>query len=88
MTGFLRTTEASRCCLIDLLLEEEDSDFEGFCHSPAGGSSTAKLMSSTSDAVAENRTVHHNPSSYLRVFWRLEGTGTPVAVAGLGMHLG
>lgn len=44
VTGFLRTTEASRCCLIDLLLEEKDCDLEVLCHVLAGDSFAAELV--------------------------------------------
>lgn len=44
VTGFLRTSEASWCCLIDLLLEEEDCDLEVLCHRPTGDSFAAELM--------------------------------------------
>lgn len=49
--------------------------------------SRGKLMPSISDTVAENSTIHHNPYSYLQVFWRLGRTGTCVPVARLGMYL-
>lgn len=60
MTGFLRTNEAPWCCLIDLLLEEEKSDFEMFCHRHSGG----KLMQLMCEAVVDSSKTHDSYSYF------------------------